>query len=146
MKYDEQQLAAATGGQLSGGAGRGRIVTDTRADVRGAWFLALVGARFDGHDHVAEALTRGAVGAIVHESLPGNHPMVRVADTTRALQDLGRWTRDRFGGPVVGLTGSSGKTTTRALARLALEPLGPVHATEGTLNNHLGVPLTLIGR
>ncbi|MCA9490740.1 MAG: UDP-N-acetylmuramoyl-tripeptide--D-alanyl-D-alanine ligase, partial [Myxococcales bacterium] len=60
-----------------------------------------------------------------------------------ALQDLGRFARSRFTGPVVGLTGSSGKTTTRAFTALALSPLGPVHQTVGNLNNHLGVPMTL---
>ncbi|MCA9571438.1 MAG: UDP-N-acetylmuramoyl-tripeptide--D-alanyl-D-alanine ligase, partial [Myxococcales bacterium] len=122
----------------------GRVLTDTRALEPGCWFLALSGARFDGHDYVAAAVEQGAVGAVVSrvdDAWPG--ALVQVADTTVALQDLGRFARSRFTGPVVGLTGSSGKTTTRAFTALALSPLGPVHQTVGNLNNHLGVPMTL---
>lgn len=142
MNFDATAIALATKGTLIGDAPAGPIATDTRSLPAGAWFLALVGPRFDGHDHVEAALAAGAVGAIVSRG-QSSGGCVQVEDTTRALQDLGRYARGRFPGPVVGLTGSSGKTTTRALTALALAPLGPIHQTVGNLNNHLGVPMTL---
>ncbi len=146
MIFDGPTLARATGGSLRGPGPAGPICTDTRALEPGCWFLALIGERFDGHDYVDQALRNGAVGAIVSRDEPAwtRGSRVVVADTTRALQDLGRFARSRFAGPVVGLTGSSGKTTTRALCALALSPLGEVHQTTGNLNTHLGVPLTLV--
>ena len=72
------------------------------------------------------------------------HGFVRVDDTLVALQDIARFIRAGFDGPVVGITGSAGKTTTRAMAALAMGELGAIHATVGNLNNHIGVPLTLL--
>lgn len=146
MKLDAATIARATGGRLLRDAPGGEVLTDTRVLPEGSWFLALVGTRFDGHDHLQEAARRGAVGCIVSRPPPGDWALgcVLVDDTTRALQDLGRYARETFAGPVIGLTGSSGKTTTRALVALALSPLGPVHQTVGNLNNHLGVPMTLL--
>jgi UDP-N-acetylmuramoyl-tripeptide--D-alanyl-D-alanine ligase len=93
---------------------------------------------------VGEAAARGAAGVIVHRRVGDGLPSLVVHDTTWALQDLGRAARRRIDGPVVAITGSSGKTTTRALMSLALSQLGPVHQTSENLNNHLGVPLTLL--
>lgn len=146
MKLDGATIAKATGGRLVRDAEAGTLQTDTRALAPGSWFLALTGPRFDGHDFLAAAQGAGAVGCVVARD-PGpawSGGVVVVSDTTRALQDLGRHARAQFAGPVVGLTGSSGKTTTRALIALALSPMGPVHQTSGNLNNHLGVPLTLL--
>lgn len=145
MKLDATTIARATGGEVVRDGAAGVVLTDTRTLTSGCWFLALQGARFDGHDYIERAVGAGAVGSIVsrvEEGWPG--AIVRVPDTEKALQDLGRFARSRFVGPVVGLTGSSGKTTTRALTALALSPLGPVHQTVGNLNNHLGVPMTLL--
>ncbi|MCB9696936.1 MAG: UDP-N-acetylmuramoyl-tripeptide--D-alanyl-D-alanine ligase [Alphaproteobacteria bacterium] len=144
--FDAEAVATATGGRLVRPGPSGPVVTDSRALKAGDWFVALVGPRFDGHDYVAAADAAGAAGCVVERELPGRAGLVVVPDTTRALQDLGRAARAAFVGPVVGLTGSSGKTTTRALCALALSPLGRVHQTTGNLNNHLGVPLTLLAR
>ncbi|MCB9679789.1 MAG: UDP-N-acetylmuramoyl-tripeptide--D-alanyl-D-alanine ligase [Alphaproteobacteria bacterium] len=145
MKFDATTLAEAMGGTRIRDAGEGPVWTDTRSLPKGAWFLALRGDRFDGHEYVQKALDAGAIGAIVEKVDPAwSGGIVRVHNTTQALQELGRFARQRFAGPVVGLTGSSGKTTTRALTSLALSSLGPVHQTVGNLNNHLGVPMTLV--
>ncbi len=146
VNLDGETIARATGGRLLRGGPAGPILTDTRALVPGAWFCALRGERFDAWDFLDRARDAGAVGCIVsREPPPGwSAGAVIVDDTTRALQDLGRHVRDRIEVPVVGITGSSGKTTTRALVALALSPLGAVHQTTGNLNNHLGVPMTLL--
>jgi len=144
--FDGAQIAAATGGVCHTAGPAGAIVTDTRKIQPGDWFLALVGDRFDGHDFLDVAAAAGAAGCVV-EREPGpawTAGIVQVLDTTRALQDLGRSVRAGFVGPVVALTGSSGKTTTRALIALAVAPLGVVHQTSGNLNNHFGVPMTLL--
>jgi UDP-N-acetylmuramoyl-tripeptide--D-alanyl-D-alanine ligase len=145
--FDAREIARITGGQVLADGPAGPIATDTRALPPGCWFLALSGERFDGHGFVAQAIAGGAVGAVVSREVPaGPGGRVRVSDPVRALQDLGRAAREGFRGPVVGITGSSGKTTTRAFVALALSPLGRVHETVGNLNNHLGVPLTLLAR
>jgi UDP-N-acetylmuramoyl-tripeptide--D-alanyl-D-alanine ligase len=146
MNVDAAFIAAATGGRALRDAGAGPVSTDTRAIVPGSWFLAIVGDRFDGHDFLAAAAEAGAAGCVVQRD-PGpswSGGVVLVDDTTPALQDLGRAARATLRGPVVGLSGSSGKTTTRTFIALALAPLGVVHQTVGNLNNHLGVPMTLL--
>lgn len=142
MNFDGAQIAAATGGTLVRDASAGPLGTDTRVPLPGGWFVALVGERFDAHDKLASL--QEAVGLVVDRDVDTELGWVKVDDTTVALQDLGRAARDRLTGPVVGLTGSAGKTTTRALIALALSPLGAVHQTTGNLNNHLGVPMTLV--
>jgi UDP-N-acetylmuramoyl-tripeptide--D-alanyl-D-alanine ligase len=143
MKFSGLQIAQATRGVLHQGDHVGPLGTDTRALPAGAWFVALAGERFDAHDMLDAALAAGAGGAVLSRQAGWTLPWVEVADTTVALQDLGRCARTRLNGPVVALTGSSGKTTTRALVACALSPMGLVHQTVGNLNNHLGVPLTL---
>jgi UDP-N-acetylmuramoyl-tripeptide--D-alanyl-D-alanine ligase len=145
VKWTGSEIAAATGGVLHGADVCGPINTDTRVSAKGEWFLAIVGVRFDGHDFAHKAQAAGATGGVyTHRPEGWTGSWVQVPDTLRALQDLGRAARDRLTGPVVGLTGSSGKTTTRALIALALDQLGHVHQTQGNLNNHIGVPLTLL--
>lgn len=146
MNLSSREMARAAGGVLRGDAPPGEVLTDTRALRPGAWFLALRGERFDGHDYLEQAQDAGACGCIVSREPPESWrgAVVRVADTTAALQDLSRRARDRLSCPVIGLTGSSGKTTTRALIALAVSPRGVVHQTVGNLNNHLGVPMTLL--
>lgn len=146
MRFDAEAIAQATGGTVLRAAGAGPVQTDTRKLTPGCWFLAIVGERFDGHRFVEQAVEAGAAGVIVSRDLPDGFAggAVRVGDTTRALQALGRAARRAFAGPVIGLSGSSGKTTTRALIALAVSPLGDVHQTVGNLNNHFGVPMTLL--
>ena len=150
MKFSLAQVLEATGGRRCGSGDvvdgvSGPITTDSRTAVSGDWFVALVGPRFDGHDFVGSVLAAGAHGVIVERVVPDIEGVqVVVEDTTRALQDLGRAARARLRCPVIALTGSNGKTTTRAMIACAVAPLGHVHQTQGNLNNHLGVPLSLL--
>ncbi|MEM6929574.1 MAG: UDP-N-acetylmuramoyl-tripeptide--D-alanyl-D-alanine ligase, partial [Myxococcota bacterium] len=146
MKLDGATIARATGGTLHRDGPAGTVLTDTRTIVPGSWFLAITGDRFDGHEFLEQAQGKGAVGCVVSQPVPDSWTggAVVVPDTTRALQALGRYVRGQVGVPVVGLTGSSGKTTTRALIAHALNPLGEIHQTQGNLNNHWGVPMTLL--
>lgn len=121
-----------------------RLISDTRQLQPGDCFVALAGERFDGHDYLEAARAAGAVGALVSRAVAVPLAQVVVAgDTLAALQRYAQsWRRD-FRGPVVGVTGSNGKTTTKQLLAAVLADLGPVLATDGNLNNHIGVPLTL---
>lgn len=138
-------VAEATAGRLLGQdlhfAGVG---TDTRSLQPGQLFVALKGERFDAHALVAEARDAGAVAAVVSRpvSTPGL-PLVMVGDTRRALGDLARAWRRRFTIPVVAITGSNGKTTTKEMVASILRQQGATLATVGNLNNDIGVPLTL---
>jgi len=145
MKFSPETIAVGTGGQLKRGGTDGTVCTDTRAISAGDWFLALRGERFDAHDFLDAAIQAGASGVIA-ERVPADWTagLVQVDDGLVALQNLGRHVRRGFEGPVVGITGSAGKTTTRALVGLALDPLGVVHQTQGNFNNHIGLPLTLL--
>jgi UDP-N-acetylmuramoyl-tripeptide--D-alanyl-D-alanine ligase len=143
------EVAAATQGTLQGGPGTGErslagVSIDSRTVGPGELFVAIQGPRFDGHDFVAAAAERGALAALVDREVPGPLPTVRVRDTTAALGALGRHRRQQFEAPVVAITGSAGKTTTKDLTAAVLAPLGPVLKTEGNLNNQYGLPLTLL--
>lgn len=122
------------------------ISTDTRAVTPGDCFVALRGERFDGHRFVDEAIAAGA-GALVLDTAPAAPvpvPVFLVDDTLRALADLARSVRVAWGGTVVAIAGSNGKTTTKELIRAAAARARRVHATRGNLNNRVGVPLTLL--
>ncbi|MBO86083.1 MAG: hypothetical protein CL927_12055, partial [Deltaproteobacteria bacterium] len=145
MKLDASAYAQATGGTLVQQGPAGRLWTDSRKVGPGDWFLAIVGVRFDAHDFLEQLGRTGCAGVIAQRVPDGwPHGFIQVDDTLTALQDVARFIRSTFTGPVVGITGSAGKTTTRAMAALAIGELGPVHATVGNLNNHIGVPLTLL--
>jgi UDP-N-acetylmuramoyl-tripeptide--D-alanyl-D-alanine ligase len=121
-----------------------RVVSDTRAVQPGDLFVALKGERFDAHDFVAEAAAKGAVGALVSRCVEAPVAQLVVDDTLQGLQGLAAsWRRD-FSLPVIGITGSNGKTTTKQLTAAVMAARGAVLATEGNLNNHIGVPLTLL--
>ncbi|MES2883785.1 MAG: UDP-N-acetylmuramoyl-tripeptide--D-alanyl-D-alanine ligase [Pseudomonadota bacterium] len=121
-----------------------RVVTDTRAIQPGDLFVALKGERFDAHDFVAEAAGKGAIGALVSRAVDAPIAQLLVTDTLLALQRLAASWRAGFDLPVIGVTGSNGKTTTKQLLAAVFAARGPVLATEGNLNNHIGVPLTLL--
>jgi UDP-N-acetylmuramoyl-tripeptide--D-alanyl-D-alanine ligase len=132
------------GGRLIGGdAAFRRVVTDSRAVEKGDLFVALVGDRFDGHDFVRSAASLGAAAALVSRPLELNFPQIVVPDTLLALQQYAASWRADFDVPVVAVTGSNGKTTTKQLLAAVFAARGPVLATVGNLNNHIGVPLTL---
>lgn len=122
------------------------VSIDSRTTLPGALFVAVRGPRFDGHDFLAEAAGRGARAALVHRDVeaPAGLPRVRVADTTRGLADLARHVRREAALPVVAVTGSVGKTTTKDMTAHLLATRGPVLKTEGNLNNQYGLPLTLL--
>ncbi|HEU4401027.1 MAG TPA: UDP-N-acetylmuramoyl-tripeptide--D-alanyl-D-alanine ligase [Candidatus Polarisedimenticolia bacterium] len=120
---------------------------DSRSVGPGDLFFAIVGPRLDGHDFVNEAVTRGAVAAVVARGGPGTYPqapaLVRVADTTRALQELGAHVRRMRPLKVVGITGSAGKTTAKEMTGMVLSRRFLTERSEGNLNNTYGLPLTL---
>jgi UDP-N-acetylmuramoyl-tripeptide--D-alanyl-D-alanine ligase len=131
------------------------VSIDSRGDLAGALFVPLVGERFDGHAYLAAALAAGAAAALVQRDRPqaagtaelarsSGRPIWLVDDTLAAYQQLGHLWRRILGVPVVAVTGSAGKTTTRELIRAALAPLGPVVASSGNENNDVGAPLTLL--
>lgn len=122
-----------------------RVGTDTRTLQAGDLFVALKGERFDGHDHVAQAAAKGAAGALVSRAVTGDVPQVIVNDTLQGLQDYAASWRAGLDLPVIGVTGSNGKTTTKQLLSAVVAARGPLLATQGNLNNHIGVPLTLLG-
>jgi len=138
------EIAAAVGGRLHGAdAVVAGVSTDSRTVAPGELFVALRGPRYDGHAFVGQALSRGAAAVMVERNVRGAPARIVVEDTRAALGRLGAWWRGRCGGPVVALTGSSGKTTVKELAAAILARTGPGIATAGNLNNAIGVPLTL---
>ena len=124
--------------------GCGTISTDTRNILPGSVFFALKGARFNGNDFAIEALNQGAAYAVVDEPVGNNDRLIYVEDVLQALQDCSREYRRHLGIPIVGLTGSNGKTTNKELFHAVLSKKYKVHATKGNFNNHIGVPLTLL--
>lgn len=123
------------------------VSTDTRTLAAGDLFVALRGDRFDGHDHLVGAVAAGAAAVVVSDASRAatlGIPAFIVPDTLAALGALGAWWRSTWGGTVVAIAGSNGKTTTKELVRAALSRSLSVHATHGNLNNQVGVPLTLL--
>ncbi|MGI9246760.1 MAG: UDP-N-acetylmuramoyl-tripeptide--D-alanyl-D-alanine ligase [Steroidobacteraceae bacterium] len=141
---DLQTLAHITSGALHGGnAGFERVVSDSRAIEPRSLFVALCGDRFDGHDFVAEVAGRGAAAALVSRRVDAGLPQVVVPETLHGLSQFAHAWRRAFTGKVVGITGSNGKTTVKEMTGAILAELGPCLVTQGNLNNHIGVPLTL---
>ena len=152
MSYPIQVICEAMSGELMAGdpsvlvtAG---VSTDTRHVSAGALFVALRGERFDAHDFLAQAVDAGAAGMVVSRVPEGCDPggtcLIKVEDTLLALQRLARWYRDELGIPVVGITGSNGKTTTKDFTSSVLRQRFTVNATRGNRNNHIGLPLTIL--
>jgi UDP-N-acetylmuramoyl-tripeptide--D-alanyl-D-alanine ligase len=120
------------------------INTDSRSIQAGQVFVALRGDRFDGHAFVSQAVQQGAVVAIVDHLLPERVPMIVVEDTLTAYQTIARWWRDQINLPVIAITGSVGKTTTKELIAAVLSTQGRVLKTQANFNNEIGVPKTLL--
>ena len=142
-------IAAACGGVLAGGGAAGitAISKDTRSLRAGDLYWALAGENFDGHDFVAAAAAAGAAGAVVSREpaeLPAGFPLIKVDDTQAALHRLAAWHRDRLKARVVCLTGSNGKTSTKDFSASVASTKFRVNKTEGNLNNHIGLPLTIL--
>jgi UDP-N-acetylmuramoyl-tripeptide--D-alanyl-D-alanine ligase len=117
---------------------------DTRTLAEGDLFFALRGPNHDGHDHVAAAFERGASAAVVDHEVNAAGTQIVVADTLAALQQLAVWARNRWGGEVVGVTGSAGKTTTKDVIAHLLATRFATGKTVGNFNNHVGVPLSIL--
>ena len=143
---DTEQLAHILNARCSGPLMHpDNVVIDSRDAVAGSLFVALVGARVDGHEFVGDAVDRGAVAALVERDVSsGAFAQLRVADAQAALWSLARWQRECFHGAVLALTASAGKTTIKECLRTILDEDAPVIATPGNRNNHLGVPLTIL--
>jgi UDP-N-acetylmuramoyl-tripeptide--D-alanyl-D-alanine ligase len=120
------------------------LTTDTRTVQPKELFLALRGESFDGHRFVKQAIAAGAIAAIVDQPIAAEVPQLMVENTLKAYQTIGRWWRDQFYIPVIAITGSVGKTTTKELIAAALSTQGSVLKTEANFNNEIGVPKTLL--
>ncbi|HEX7777860.1 MAG TPA: Mur ligase domain-containing protein, partial [Vicinamibacterales bacterium] len=142
-------VARAAGGRLVAGdpgAVFESVSTDTRAIAPGGLFIALRGERFDGHAFAADAVARGARGLLVSDaaSLPAGAAVIEVDDTVSGLQRLAREIRRQSPARVVAITGSVGKTTTKEIAADLLGSKYRVFRNRGNLNNHIGLPLSLL--
>lgn len=150
MNWQLSKIAAVTGGRLVGvDVPLSGVSTDTRAISAGQLFIALRGERFDAHDFLAEAGAAGAAAFLVSEAdkLPPAASAVVVADTRLALGSLAAAWRASFALPVIAVTGSNGKTTTKEMVAAILRAAfgAAVLSTRGNLNNDIGLPLTLLG-
>ncbi|HET8935563.1 MAG TPA: UDP-N-acetylmuramoyl-tripeptide--D-alanyl-D-alanine ligase [Polyangiales bacterium] len=151
--FELSELAACSGGRIQpvhGSVQVRSVVTDSRAAQAGSLYVAIKGERHDGHAYLAQAQAAGAAAAVIEAAAqaaaPNGLPVVVVEDTRRALGEIGRLHRARWGKPLVAITGSAGKTTTKELTAAALRGVGQnVLATVGNLNNEIGLPMTLFG-
>ena len=143
MRFTTAEVAAATGGRATGDAVVDGATIDSRTGAGGRLFVAVVAER-DGHDFVPAAVEAGAAAVLVERGSWPGVVAVEVDGTAAALADLGRSARARLAVPVIGVTGSVGKTTVKDLCAAALATSRPVAASERSFNNELGVPLTLV--
>ncbi len=121
------------------------VSTDTRSIEKGDLFVALKGDRFDAHDFLSDAIDAGAASVLVDRLIDGvSVPQLQVEDTTTALGRIAKLNRVAFHKPLIAMTGSCGKTTVKEMLSTVLSGAGHVHVTQGNLNNHIGVPLTLL--
>src|SRR5579871_5794396 len=145
MKFSLRAVADALGARVP--SNPDAMVTGWSVDSRtlqpGDLFFALRGPVNDGHAHIAEVFEKGAIAAVVEES-GSDGPVLRVDDTLRALQELAAWARREWGGDVVAVTGSAGKTTTKDVIAEMLAVEIATAKTQGNLNNHVGLPLSLL--
>ena len=145
-----QELVSAVRGELLCGSPDtvfGAVSTDSRSVGSGALFIPIVGEKFDGHDYIEKALAAGAAGCLcakAPETLQDGKFYVKVADTTVAYKDLAAWYRSQFDIPVVQVTGSVGKTTTKEMIASVLSQRFKTLRTEANYNNEIGTPMTLL--
>lgn len=141
--WSATEIAGATGGTIHGDFVADGVAFDSREVGPGDLFIAMRGAETDGHRFIDKAFAAGAAGAIVEQ--PVGHPHILVADSVKALNDLGRAARARTDARIIGVTGSAGKTGTKEALAAALERHRPgkVHRSVKSYNNHTGVPLSL---
>ncbi len=127
------------------------VGTDTRKPLNNQLFVALKGDVYDAHNYLEEAVSAGATGLLVHRleekfsALKGKITIILVNDTLIALQKLGQFRREQWNKPIIAITGSNGKTTTKEFTAQILSNYKKVHYNQGSFNNHWGLPLTLLG-
>src|SRR5262245_55851479 len=151
VKLTTRDVCTATGGTLTCGPADAvftSVTIDSRSVTPGALFVPLPGTRVDGHAYLSEAVGQGASGFFFSPekvpSLPESAAGIAVPDPLLALQDLALWHRNRLNALVIGIAGSNGKTTTKELLAQLYAGAKRTLATQGNLNNHIGVPLTLL--
>ncbi len=146
--FDLEMIARITGGEFIGrktNCPLSGISTDSRNLEPGSLFIPLCGERFNGHDYIGQAVKGGAVACLSEEVVAGlTVPVVRVNDTLKALGDIAATYRLQLKGPLVAITGSAGKTTTKEMLATILEQVAPGLKTAGNFNNLIGLPLTLL--
>ncbi len=147
MMFDLERVARITGGSFCGkkvNSALSGVSTDSRNMEPGALFIPLRGERFDGHDYLSQAVKNGAAACLSEEVIEGlSVPVVRVENTLQALGDLAAAYRLQLQGPLVAITGSAGKTTTKEMLAAILSEVGPGLKTAGNFNNLIGLPLTI---
>jgi UDP-N-acetylmuramoyl-tripeptide--D-alanyl-D-alanine ligase len=146
--WNAAEVREATGGEAQGGNAweAGGVSIDSRSVKEGDFFIAIIGENSDGHRYVNQALEAGAAAALVSyvpEDAAKDAPLIIVPDTFEALYDLAGYARNRMNGRVIAVTGSVGKTSVKEMLKAVLEVQGKTYATEGNLNNHYGLPLSL---
>lgn len=152
-----EKIIKATGGSLIQGPASSHadsvpgFSTDSRQRCDDLMFVALAGEAFDGHDYVGKAVEQGAKSLLIHRrdpqvlrQVPKHVSVILVGDSLRALQNLGKFRRDNFAGPVIGITGSNGKSSTKEFTKTILSQKYKVHASPGSFNNHWGVSLSIL--
>jgi UDP-N-acetylmuramoyl-tripeptide--D-alanyl-D-alanine ligase len=145
MKFDLVQLAQVLGATVVPPAALATGWSiDSRTVVPGDLFFALRGEHSDGHAYLGDVFARGAVAAVVDRDVAVSGTILRVPDSLAALQALARWARQSWGGRVVAVTGSAGKTTTKDVIADLLSVAGPTGKTVGNFNNHIGLPLSIL--
>jgi UDP-N-acetylmuramoyl-tripeptide--D-alanyl-D-alanine ligase len=149
ISFDCAQLVEAVKGQLLWGNAQKMFVgvtTDSRKVVKNNLFIPLVGEKFDGHDYIEQCYRAGAAVCLTEKPIPQvvDAVAILVNDTSKALRELATWHRNKYNIPVVGITGSVGKTSTKDIISCALAKQYEVLKTQGNFNNEIGLPLTLL--
>ncbi len=143
--WTQADAVKATGGVCSGTWQAYGVSIDSRTVKPGDVFIAIRGDKSDGHTYVQDALSKGAVCAVVDQDMPqvDAQKLLKVTDTLKALEDMGRYARGRTGAKIIGITGSVGKTGTKEMLSAAFSSYAQTHASKKSYNNHWGVPLSL---